>query len=59
MTQIKLFNLLKTMDEDLHNKLLYIKEVTRNSLSYTAVKFPTYTPHDCSHSESVETTIDI
>lgn len=48
-----LIDLLKTRDEELHGRSLYIKSLAKPMLSYTQGKFPFYTPHDFHHSETV------
>lgn len=45
---------LEDKNPELYGKLLNIEKVARSLLTYTAGKFPYYTPHDYLHSENVE-----
>jgi hypothetical protein len=44
----------KEKDESLFNRLQPIEDAARSVLTYTASKFPYYTPHDFLHSQNVE-----
>lgn len=52
--EITLDKLLENRDAELYGRLLKIRKISKPLLSYTQGKFPYYTPHDFSHSESVE-----
>ena len=45
---------LKEKDEGLFNRLKPIEDAARSVLTYTAAGFPSFTPHDFSHSLNVE-----
>lgn len=48
-------NSLKDKDESLHDRLMLIEPIARSVLTYTASKFPDFTPHDFErHSLNVE-----
>lgn len=47
-------NTLKDRNEALYNRLQPIENAAKSVLTYTASKFPYYTPHDFSHSQHVE-----
>ena len=51
---ISLNKLLENKDPALHARLSHIETISRALLCYTQGKFPYYTPHDFSHSLTVE-----
>lgn len=46
-------------DKSLYGRLETLRQCIRSPLTYTAVKFPEYTPHDIGHCEAVEDIINI
>ena len=57
--EISLQKSLEDSDVNLANRLPNIKKIARTLLTYTASAFPTYTPHDFSHGESVEELLNV
>jgi hypothetical protein len=56
--EIRLTDILKAADEELYGRLLHVGKKAKALLSYTQGKFPYYTPHDFSHSESVQENLE-